>query len=387
MKAKVAGITVLFALIICGAAAILYTMENRADKGEHAAKQIVALNEITQLARSGDLDKMSEKERQLQEGLRQGGQKDKFDAGLFFLCGICLLFLLTVFGYIYVSVLRPFERMKQFAEKIAQGNMDFPLEYTRSGYFGAFTWAFDSMRREIIKARACEREAIENNKTVIATLSHDIKTPIASIRAYAEGLEAGLDDTPEKRQRYVSVLMKKCDEVSRLTNDLFLHSLSDLDKLQISQQEVELGALLENAAAELSGERGDLYFEKPESAVFVMADPGRLLQLVENLVGNARKYARSRIEIGLSGKEGMAVLSVRDYGSGLDDEDVPFIFDKFYRGKNCGKEPGSGLGLYIVKYLAERMGGTVSLHNHADGLEVLVCFPEVLESQLVSDKS
>ena len=81
------------------------------------------------------------------------------------------------------------------------------------------------MRKEITKARSCEREAIENNKTVIATLSHDIKTPIASIRAYAEGLEANLDSTYEKRMKYLSILMRKCDEVSKLTNDLFLHSL------------------------------------------------------------------------------------------------------------------------------------------------------------------
>lgn len=385
MKTRLAGIVILFALIICGAVVVLYTLEKRTDRGGDAAEQIVALNEITRLARSGDLDKMAEKERLLQENLRERSHQEGSSASLFLLCGICILFLLTFFGYIYVSVLRPFERMKQFAEKIAQGNLDFPLEYTRSGYFGAFTWAFDSMRKEIVRARACEKEAIENNKTVIATLSHDIKTPIASIRAYAEGLEAGLDNTPEKRQRYVSVLMKKCDEVSRLTNDLFLHSLSDLDKLQISEKEVELCAFLENAVAELSGEKGDLCLKKPETAVFVMADPVRLLQLLENLVGNARKYAGSSIDLTLFRQEGMAVLSVRDYGDGLDDEDVPFIFDKFYRGKNCGTEPGSGLGLYIVKYLTERMGGTVLLHNHADGLEVMVRFPAVLAEGSVLD--
>ena len=133
-------------------------------------------------------------------------------------------------------ILLPFDKMEIFAGKIAQGNFDFPLNFERSNYFGAFTWAFDSMRKEITKARSCEREAIENNKTVIATLSHDIKTPIASIRAYAEGLEANLDSTYEKRMKYLSILMRKCDEVSKLTNDLFLHSLADLDKLKIKMK-------------------------------------------------------------------------------------------------------------------------------------------------------
>ena len=98
-------------------------------------------------------------------------------------------------GYVYFAILRPFEKMKAFAGKIARGDFEDSLRYERSNYFGEFTWAFDSMRTEIIKARACEKEAIENNKTVIATLSHDIKTPIASIRAYTEGLEANMDTT------------------------------------------------------------------------------------------------------------------------------------------------------------------------------------------------
>ena len=104
------------------------------------------------------------------------------------ICAAAAFIAALSFGYVYFSILRPFDKMKNFAEKIAQGNFDIPLDYERSNYFGSFTWAFDSMRREITKARACEREAIDNNKTVIATLSHDIKTPVASIRAYAEGL-------------------------------------------------------------------------------------------------------------------------------------------------------------------------------------------------------
>lgn len=88
------------------------------------------------------------------------------------------MFLLIVSLYIYFAVLRPFDKLKGFAENIAQGNFDVPLKYERSNYFGKFTWAFDSMRNEITKSRQCEKEAVENNKTVIATLSHDIKTPI-----------------------------------------------------------------------------------------------------------------------------------------------------------------------------------------------------------------
>ena len=288
-------------------------------------------------------------------------------------------FILIIFAYIWVAVLRPFEKMKQFAQRIARGNLDIPLKYERSNYFGDFTWAFDSMRREITKARACEREAIENNKTVIATLSHDIKTPIASIRAYAEGLEANLDAGPEKRTRYLNVLMKKCDEVSKLTNDLFLHSLSDLDKLKITTEEVELGQYLETAIAEISGEQQDVTFCKTNVKAVVSIDSNRFLQVIENLINNARKYAKTAVDVTMATKEDRVEIHIRDYGNGIADEDIPFIFDKFYRGRNCGTEQGSGLGLYIVRYIVEQMKGNVSLHNCQPGLEVVLILPRALK--------
>lgn len=245
----------------------------------------------------------------------------------------------------------------------------------RSNYFGKFTWAFDSMRKEITKARSCEKEAIENNKTVIATLSHDIKTPIASIRAYAEGLEANMDTTPIRREKYLSVIMKKCDEVSRLTEDLFLHSLSDLDKLKINSETFELCGYLKNLVEEMAAEQGDIRFMEPDFRIQISADKNRLTQITENIINNARKYAKSEIKISLEKSESQIFLRFRDFGKGIPDEDMPFIFDKFYRGKNCEKEQGSGLGLYIVKYLTEKMGGKVQLQNHDNGLEVTVSFP------------
>ena len=121
-------------------------------------------------------------------------------------------------------MLRPLNKISKYTAEIAKGNLDIPLSYERGSEVGEFSWAFDSMRQELRKSRASEKEAIENNKTVIATLSHDIKTPIASIRAYAEGLEANMDSSPEKRAMYLQTIMKKSDEVSKVTDDLLLHS-------------------------------------------------------------------------------------------------------------------------------------------------------------------
>lgn len=375
MKKRLIFVTAFFATVLLAVTGILFMSAQKTAPEDFRAEQIVAINELEQLAQSGELEELAIKAERLKEDIRTVQQTPDNSRRIFVLCGICIAFLLVVFGYVYVAILRPFDKMKAFAQKISQGDFDVPLDYERSNYFGDFTWAFDSMRREITKARSCEREAIENNKTVIATLSHDIKTPISSIRAYAEGLQANLDGTPEKREKYVSVIMKKCDEVSRLTNDLFLHSLSDLEKLKISSEEIELCGFVENVIAELSAEQGDVIFTKPDFSAQVMADCNRLTQILENLVNNARKYAKSRIEVNLTKKDGNVSIHVRDYGTGIPDEDMPFIFDKFYRGRNCGSEQGSGLGLYIVKYIAEQMHGKVLLHNYSDGLEAVIVLP------------
>lgn len=376
MKIRLIGIMMSFAAIIIIITGIFYYSKHN-NPDDLKAEQLVALNEIEQLAMNGELEKMSEKADELKENLKLTKLESGNNSELIIICVICIAFMAGMLVYIYFSILRPFNKMKKFAFKISGGNFEIPLNYERSNYFGEFTWAFDSMRREITKARACEHEAIENNKTVIATLSHDIKTPIASIRAYAEGLEANMDSTAEKRQRYIGIIISKCDEVSKLTNDLFLHSLADLDKLKINAERLEICEFIENCTDELSAEKNDIFFGTTDFPSVVYADKKRLTQIVENIVNNARKYAKSHIDVSIIRSEGSVEIHFRDYGGGIPDEDMPFIFDKFYRGRNSENEQGSGLGLYIVKYITEQMNGKVYLHNHNDGLEAIISLPIV----------
>ena len=123
-----------------------------------------------------------------------------------------------------------------------------------------------------------------------------------------------------------------------MTDDLFLHSLSDLGKLKINAKPLEICSFVKEAIEELSARQDDIHFTQPMFAAFVNADKKRLLQIIENLINNARKYAKSDIDVSLSQENGIVRLKIRDYGGGIPDEDMPFIFDKFYRGKNSGSE-------------------------------------------------
>lgn len=386
MKHKLFNIAVIFLAILIGVTVLLAYIQKPKEREETIANQQVALNEIWQLARnavkdqdSSQLTKIEEKTAELKESIRSQQPVASGTAAkmIWITGGLGALFLLLVCGYFYAAVVRPFEKMKKYAEQIAGGDFELALNYERSNYFGEFTWSFDQMRREIKKSRACEREAIENNKTVIAALSHDIKTPIASIRAYTEGLEANLDSSPQKRAKFLKVIMKKCDEVAKYTNDLFLHSLADLDKLRINPVKLDICELLAETIREAQVGGEAIRIVLPDQPVYIKGDANRFAQVIENLINNARKYAKTKIDIVAETKADEIEIRIHDFGPGIADEDMPFIFDKFYRGMNCGKEQGSGLGLYIVRYIVEQMKGEIRLIKQETGMEAVITMPTI----------
>ena len=333
----------------------------------------VEMNEIKQLISTGNGDEAMVKcDEVINSSAERMDVAPVFRLSWIFVA-LNILAMAVILMYVYFRILKPFEDMKSYANEISKGNMNVSIKMDRGNYFGDFTWAFENMRKEILKSRNAEKNAIENNKTVIATLSHDIKTPVASIRAYAEAFEANMDSTPEKRQKYLSIMMEKCDEVSRLTNDLFVHSISEMNKLDVDQESFDIVSFMDTDVRELFVDEDGVNIKLPEDSgeIMVKADRKRLLQIIENLKSNADKYAKSQVDIVLEKDENVKI-HFRDYGPGIAEEEIPFITGKFYRGKNAGDENGSGLGLYIVEELVGRMDGSMKLLNRNPGLEVII---------------
>ena len=372
MKKRILLISIFFIIVIVVVTVIFGIYEQNLNSNSTINNQIVDINEIEQLYKNGNSELASKKLTDLQEYLRSTRSKSVDYSSLITISSISILFIVAVFAYIYYSILRPFDKLKGFASEISKGNFDLPLEYERGNYFGDFTWAFDSMRQEITKARICEKEAIENNKTVIASLSHDIKTPIASIMAYAEALEANMDDTYEKRVEYTNVIIRKSEEVKKLTDDLFLHSISDMDRISYREEKVDLLDIIKTSANDFKA-NSKINFKTNINSAFIKGDKERLFQVFENLINNSIKYANTNIDINLEENNNNYIVNIKDYGPGIDDKDLPFIFEKFYRGNNAIGIQGTGLGLYIVKYMMEKMNGNIEVIND-NGLLVKLIF-------------
>lgn len=378
MRAKPFIIGALLSLVVI-AAALAVAAASRADKYEPQAEgsYAVTAGEIENLINAGDTQAAVLKAQQLKADARlaKNSRREGSNVGIWIVCAVAVVIVNGCIAYIYFSILKPFRRLEKFADKIALGDFSEALDIERGNYFGKFTWAFDSMRREIIKSRSCEREALENNKTVIASLSHDLKTPVASISAYSEALVNGLYSNTEEMYSYLDVISKKCEEIAKITGDMITHSIGELGALKMEPTHFDLVQLLESAVSE-SSVGGDIHFEKPLFTAPVCADENRLKQLVGNLIGNAQKYAGGKMDITLTKKSRMFAVHFRDYGQGIPDSELPFVLDKFYRGSNTDGKSGSGLGLYIVKYIAQQSGGNVVLENRDKGLEVTVTIPQ-----------
>ncbi|MDY4078267.1 MAG: HAMP domain-containing sensor histidine kinase [Clostridium sp.] len=377
MRKKLVNVTIIFISIISIITFLSFRKNDEEENNLSKGRQLIYINEIRKELEEDNVknEALTKAINNLEQEVSLFDNSKSNNSYIFYEYIIIISFILIIFGYAYFAIVRPFEKMEKFAEEIGKGNFDIKVDYEKNNLFGAFTWSFDHMRREIIKARSCEREAIDNNKTVIATLSHDIKTPIASIRAYAEGLEAGLDYNVERRNKYINVIIRKCDEVTKLTNDLFLHSLSDLEMLKINTEEVEISELIKNSLKELIEEEKKVSIIGNMPKALLDVDVKRFNQVLENIINNSNKYAKdSKIEVRGEINKDNYVIKIKDFGEGIKDKDLPFIFNKFYRGENALEKQGSGLGLFIVKYIMNQLKGDVEVYNN-NGLEVKLILP------------
>ena len=285
-----------------------------------------------------------------------------------FSVSIMILLAIICLGYaVYIdrAIFRPFRKLQSFARHVADGKLDMPLEIDKSNMFGAFTESFDLMREELNKARENERMANKSKKELVASLSHDIKTPVASIKAVCELMQVKSSDETQKNQ--LEVINSKADQINTLITNLFDATLEELQELKVTPSEQcskLLYSLIKNADYNNQVTIGRI----PECIVIV--DELRLAQVIDNIISNSYKYAGTSIEASLHIGDKYLEIAFKDYGLGVEVNETPLIFNKFYRAKNSVGKSGAGLGLYISKYLISKMCGDIHCQNVQDGFVI-----------------
>lgn len=281
--------------------------------------------------------------------------------------GLLMISSILYITYIYRTLLKPFQQLETFAVNVARGNLDLPLNMDKSNYFGAFTESFDLLREELGYARQREYESNRSKKELVATLSHDIKTPVSSIKAVSELMLMQAKD--EKVRKQVNTIYSKAEQINLLVTDMFHATLEELQKLKLTVTE-ESSEILVDMIENVNYDNQIEYEQIPQC--IILTDPLRMQQVIDNIISNSYKYAGTKIAIKSQIDQGYLELHIIDFGSGISEEELPLLFNKYYRGKNVEGKNGSGLGLYISKYFMENMCGQISCYIRKNGFTVVL---------------
>lgn len=265
----------------------------------------------------------------------------------------------VLFGFFYVRMIRPFQNMQIFSNQVAKGNLDFPIPVRRHNYFGAFTESFDLMRDELKRARESEYQANRSKKELVAELSHDIKTPISTIRATCEVMK--VKEKNENTLEKIAVIDAKAKMVNDLIDNLFHASLEELAVLKV--EPVEESSLCIRAMILEHQFYGEIHIVEDLPECLVYLDKLRLSQVLDNCFHNAWKYANTPVTVWFDENDKGIFIFIKDEGEGVDEDELPLIAEKFYRGNNAKGQAGSGLGLYLANMFMERMQGGMEYYN------------------------
>jgi signal transduction histidine kinase len=300
------------------------------------------------------------------------------------ICCLLILIASTLYGiYVNRSIIVPFKNMQSFAGKVAQGKLDEPLIMDKGNMFGAFSESFDIMREELASSKQRELELQKKEKELVASLSHDLKTPVTGIKVTSEFLEMRLNDKLDSDEKAKDItfareeltdmledtsgIRQKIEQIDTLVSDLFTSTLEDLGefKVNISDEDSEvLGDIVRSF-----DNRGYTVMEDIP-AVVISIDKKRMAQVIGNVISNSYKYADTKIDIGYKLIDRVLEMHIRDHGPGVPGGELDLIMNKFYRGKEWENTDidGNGLGIYIAKSLMKKMNGDLIAESDGDGL-------------------
>lgn len=295
---------------------------------------------------------------------------------------LCTAVLVTVSQIFTKNLVRhimePLNALADGAERIRNNDLTQDIEYTGDLEFEAVCRTFNDMRNSILAEQEKNRKYEKARTDMIAGISHDLRTPLTAARGTIKGLLDGVTSTPEHQKKFLETAYRRTGDMSVLLNHLFDLSKLETGNMPLHLQTVDLNDFIRKYVAgkqEAPEEDAEFSADLKGSAAYVSVDPEQLQRIFDNLLENSRKYSGAeplKIRIALNREDGDFCICFSDNGAGVPEEKLPYIFDEFYRGdESRNKKEGNGLGLYIVKYLTEAMGGSVRAEN-AGGLAVFM---------------
>ncbi|MDR1508557.1 MAG: HAMP domain-containing histidine kinase [Synergistaceae bacterium] len=304
------------------------------------------------------------------------------------ICSAAVILLTNVFltRFVFKKILRAMDILTDGVRQIREGNLNFRIDYGENDEFSAVCGAFNGMAGHLMSVEEARLKDAQSRKELMAGISHDLRTPLTSIKAYVEGLEQGVAETAAARKRYIETIKNKTGDLERIIDTLFLFAKLDTGEFPYRMERVDLcsavSEMVYEAAEEYSDAGLDISVEKSDSPVFVNIDALQMRNVLINIFENSLKYKdkeRGRLAVRVSRADGEAVLSMSDDGPGVPGDAAEKLFGLFYRidGSRSNPSRGSGLGLAIAARMVKHFGGSIEAQNiSGGGLSIIIKLPE-----------
>lgn len=304
--------------------------------------------------------------------------------GLWYINGsIISMMILTgiVFLYIERKILKPFHDMSNLSYELAKGNLSMPIKEEKNKFFGRFLWGMDMLREQLEDNKEKELAFQKDKKTLILSLSHDIKTPLSSIELYAKALSEDLYDTQDKKDEALQGISRNVKEIKKYVDEIVTASREDFLNLKVNEGEFYLSEVMKATQVYYNDKLSMLHTRLTMEAFsdcLLKGDKNRLIEALQNIMENAIKYGDGDcIRIFCDEEEDCKLISIENSGCSLKEEELPNLFDSFYRGSNSHGIKGNGLGLYICRNLMRKMEGEVFARIIGDKFRVTVVIHRV----------
>lgn len=319
---------------------------------------------------------------------------------LIFVIALLLGIIINIFINYRVAnhIITPLGILNRATSEIARGNLDQVIEYSSEDEVGELCHSFESMRMQLKEAQNLSQRYEKNRKELIANISHDLKTPITSIRGYVQGIMEGVASTPEKESKYIQTIYSNAVQMDRLIDELFLFSKLDLKQLEFEFEAINIEDFLhdcvEDKGYDLDNKGIKLNFTSTYSSqALVHADRQRLQRVINNIIINVEQHQdptkkQALLEIILSENTEEVIIEIKDNGTGISPENLPHVFERLYRGdpSRNRQSKGSGLGLSIAKQIIEAHGGRIWADSEVDiGTSILFTLKKLVPSEMPID--
>ncbi len=295
--------------------------------------------------------------------------------------GVMSALIIGIMLFIRTRILSPFDKLRELPYELSRGNLTLPIKESKSRFFGRFLWGVDLLRENLEQQKQREHALQKEKKTLLLSLSHDIKTPLAAIKLYTKALSKGLYTDKKKQLEIVENINKKADEIENFITQIIRASREDFLELEVNNGEFYLSELMNSITLyykeKLSLVHVDFCIEKYCDCI-LKGDVERSIEVLQNIIENAVKYGDGKcIDILFDEEEGCQLVIIRNSGCTLPDTELLHIFDSFWRGSNSEGKSGSGLGLYICRQLMNKMDGEIFAEISEGYMTVTVVFSKV----------